>query len=66
MMSPSMLKMWISFVGIIFLILAIGLIVLSRNKLHGIIAGIIAFFAYLLFILGSIIIFYIVFSGPTG
>lgn len=66
MMTPSMLKMWISFVGIIFLILAIGLIVLSRHKLRGIIAGIVALFAYLLFILGSIIIFYIVFSGPTG
>lgn len=66
MMSPSMLKMWISFVGIIFLILAIGLIVLSRNKLRGILAGIVALLAYILFILGSIIIFYIVFSGPTG
>lgn len=66
MMSPSMLKMWISFAGIIFLILAIGLILLSRSKLRGIIAGIVAFLAYILFILGSIIIFYIVFSGPTG
>lgn len=66
MLSPSMVKMWISFVGIILLILAMGLIFLSRTKLHGIFAGIIAILAYAFFIFGSIIIFYIVFSGPTG
>ncbi|KHE72155.1 DUF2768 domain-containing protein [Halobacillus sp. BBL2006] len=65
-MSESMLKMYISFAGIIFLFLAMGLIYLSRHKLSGLLSGIVAFFAYAFMILGGIIIFYIVFSGPTA
>ncbi|WP_188453853.1 DUF2768 family protein [Virgibacillus oceani] len=64
-MSQSMLKMWISFAGIILLLLAIGLILLSRYKLKGWLAGIVTLLAYICLIIGSIIIFYIVFSGPT-
>ncbi|WP_099158368.1 DUF2768 domain-containing protein [Virgibacillus ndiopensis] len=64
-MSQSMLKMWISFAGIILLLVAIGLILLSRHKLHGWFAGIVSLLAYICLIIGSIIIFYIVFSGPT-
>lgn len=65
-MSVSMLKMYISFAGMILLILAIGLILLSRYKLKGLFAGVVSLFAYISFILGGIIILYIVFSGPTG
>ncbi|MDL4840794.1 DUF2768 domain-containing protein [Aquibacillus rhizosphaerae] len=65
-MSQSMLNMYISFAGIIFLILAIGLILLSRYKLKGILAGVMAFLAYIFLITGGLIIFYIVFSGPTS
>ncbi|MGP4070310.1 DUF2768 domain-containing protein [Halobacillus sp. B29] len=65
-MSESMLNMYISFAGIIFLFLAIGLILLSRHKLKGVLSGIVAFLAYVFMILGSLIIFYIVFSGPTA
>ncbi|WP_028783043.1 DUF2768 domain-containing protein [Thalassobacillus devorans] len=65
-MSLSMLNMYISFAGIIFMFLAIGLIMLSRYKLKGILAGIVAAFAYIFMILAGLIIFYIVFSGPTG
>ncbi|WP_226579356.1 DUF2768 family protein [Halobacillus litoralis] len=65
-MSESMLNMYISFAGIISLFLAIGLIYLSRHKMRGILAGIVAFFAYVFMIFGGIIIFYIVFSGPTA
>ncbi|MFG6114514.1 Protein of unknown function [Thalassobacillus cyri] len=65
-MSLSMLNMYISFAGIIFMFLAIGLIMLSRYKLKGIVAGIVAAFAYIFMILSGLIIFYIVFSGPTG
>lgn len=61
-----MLNMYISFAGIIFMFLAIGLIMLSRYKLKGIVAGIVAAFAYIFMILSGLIIFYIVFSGPTG
>lgn len=60
-----MLKMYISFAGMIFLILAIGLIVLSRLKLKGWVAGVVSFLAYICLILGAFIILYIVFSGPT-
>lgn len=65
-MSPSMLKMWISFAGMILLILAIGLIWLSRYKLKGLLSGVVSVLAYVSLILGGLIILYIVFSGPTG
>ncbi|UOQ42703.1 DUF2768 domain-containing protein [Halobacillus salinarum] len=65
-MSIGMLNMYISFAGILFLILAIGLILLSRHKLKGLFSYIVAFFAYVFMILGGLIIFYIVFSGPTA
>ncbi|GGH68857.1 hypothetical protein GCM10010978_02290 [Compostibacillus humi] len=64
-MSISMLKMYISFAGMILLILAMGLIYLSRNKLKGWVAGIISLLAYICLVLGGLIILYIVFSGPT-
>ncbi|WP_085508701.1 DUF2768 domain-containing protein [Thalassobacillus devorans] len=65
-MSTSMLNMYISLAGIIFMFLAIGLIMLSRYKLKGILAGVVAVLAYIFMILSGFIIFYIVFSGPTG
>ncbi|MCT2537393.1 DUF2768 domain-containing protein [Aquibacillus koreensis] len=65
-MSQSMLNMYISFAGMIFLFIAIGLILLSRYKLKGMIAGVTAMFAYIFLIAGGLIIFYIVFSGPTS
>ncbi|OZU90103.1 hypothetical protein CIL03_02890 [Virgibacillus indicus] len=65
-MSLSMLKMYISFAGMILLILSIGLILLSRYKLHGVIAGIVSVLAYICLVVGGLIILYIVFSGPTG
>ena len=65
-MSESMLKMYISFGGMISLFLAVGLIYLSRHKLSGIFSGVVAFLAYIFMILGGIIIFYIVLSGPTA
>lgn len=65
-MSTSMLKMYISFAGMALLLLAIGLIVLSRYKLKGILAGIVSLLAYICLVLGGLIIVYIVFSGPTS
>lgn len=65
-MSISMLKMYISFAGMGLLILAIGLILLSRYKLTGWLSGIVATIAYLCLLSGGIIILYIVLSGPTG
>ncbi|TFJ93806.1 DUF2768 family protein [Lentibacillus salicampi] len=65
-MSESMLNMWISFVGMGLLLLAMGLILLSRYKLKGVLSGIITLLAYLSLLSGAIIILYIVFSGPTA
>lgn len=61
-----MLNMYISFVGMGLLILAIGLILLSRKKLKGFLAAIVAIIAYMCLIVGSLIIIYIVLSWPTS
>ncbi len=64
-MSLSMLKMYISFAGMLLLFLAMGLIWLSRRKLKGLLAGIVSLLAYISLISGAIIIIFIVFTGPT-
>ena len=61
----AMMKMWVSFAGIILLIIAVIFISLSRYKLKGWISKIVAFIAYISLIIGALIIFYIVFSGPS-
>lgn len=61
----AMMKMWVSFAGIILLILAALFISLSRYKLKGWFAKVVALIAYIALILGGLIIFYIVFSGPS-
>lgn len=65
-MSQSMLNMWISFAGMGLLLLAMGLILLSRYKLKGFLSGIVTVLAYISLIAGALIILYIVFSGPTA
>lgn len=62
----SMMKMWVSFAGIALLVIAVTFISLSRYKLKGWLSRIVAFVAYIAFVLGGLIIFYIVFSGPTA
>ncbi|HHY73158.1 MAG TPA: DUF2768 domain-containing protein [Bacillus bacterium] len=64
-MTPGMVKMYISFVGIGFMFFSVLLIYLSRYKLKGILSTIIAVIAYILMILAGIIIFFVVFSGPV-
>lgn len=60
-------KMWVSFAGIAFLIISMGMIYLSRYKLkNGFIKFIFALVAYILLILGFFITVFTVFSGPTG
>ncbi|WP_316245031.1 DUF2768 domain-containing protein [Gracilibacillus massiliensis] len=58
--------MWISFGGMGALILAMVLILLSRYKLKGIISGIVAFVAYICLVVGGLIIFLVVISGPSA
>ncbi|MET3682343.1 Ni,Fe-hydrogenase I cytochrome b subunit [Alkalibacillus flavidus] len=64
-MSEPLMRMYISFFGMILLFVATGLILLARHKLSGVISGIVAVIAYLCMIVGGFIIIYIVFSGPT-
>ncbi|WP_422123424.1 DUF2768 domain-containing protein [Planococcus sp. X10-3] len=60
-------RMWVSFAGIAFLIISMGMIYLSRYKLkNGIVKFIFALVAYILLILGFFIMVFTVFSGPTG
>lgn len=61
----AMMKMWVSFAGIAFLIIAFILISLSRYKMSGWLARIVAFIAFLLLVLGALITVFIVFSGPS-
>jgi hypothetical protein len=65
-MSASMMMMWVSFAGMIALFLAIGLILLSRYKLKGVLAGIVAFIAYIFLLVGGFIIAFVVLRGPTA
>ncbi|HSJ38512.1 MAG TPA: DUF2768 domain-containing protein [Planococcus sp. (in: firmicutes)] len=60
-------RMWVSFAGIAFLIISMGMIYVSRYKLNnGILKFIFALVAYVLLILGFVIMVFTVFSGPTG
>lgn len=65
-MSQSMLNMYVSFGGMVLLIVAMVLIELSRRKFKGILSVLTALIAYTSFLTGGLIILYIVFSGPTG
>ena len=64
-MTPGMLKMYISFVGIGFMAFSVLLIYLSRYKIKGFFSVLLAIIAYILMILAGIIIFFVVFSGPV-
>ncbi|MGM8365334.1 DUF2768 domain-containing protein [Virgibacillus sp. W0181] len=65
-MSASGLKEIISFAGIALLILAIAFIQLSRRKLTGWLAGVVSLLAYICLVIGALIVFFIVFSGPSS
>ncbi len=63
----SLDKMWVSFAGIAFLIISMGMIYLSRYKLkNGVVKFVFAIIAYILLILGFFIMVFTIFSGPTG
>lgn len=65
-MSPALLKMYISFVGMGCMIVSLIAIYLSRFKLKGFFKIITAVIAYILMITAGLIIFFVVFSGPTS
>ncbi|RIW33159.1 DUF2768 domain-containing protein [Bacillus salacetis] len=63
----SMMKMWVSFASMGFMILAILTIYVSRYKLKkGFFRFITALIAYVLMISGGLMMAYIVLSGPTN
>ncbi|WP_062356313.1 DUF2768 domain-containing protein [Bacillus kwashiorkori] len=64
-MSQALIRMWISFAAMGFMLIAIILILLSRHKLKGVFRVVTATIAYGLMIYAGIIIFFIVFSGPS-
>ncbi len=66
-MSPSLMKMWISLASMGFMFLSIILIYLSRFKLSNrVLKFFTAFIAYVLMAMSGLIIFLIVFGGPTS
>ena len=64
-MTPALQKMWVSFVAMGFMGLSMFSIYFSRYKLSGFWKTVTAIIAYILMILAGLIIFVVVFSGPT-
>jgi len=63
----SLDKMWVSFASMGFMMISMGLIYFSRNKINNrLVKFIFALLAYILLISGFLGMIYIVFSGPTG
>jgi hypothetical protein len=65
-MSPSLMKMWISFAGMGFMFLALVFIYFSRYKLKGIFRVITAVIAYGMMFIAGLIILFVVLSGPMS
>lgn len=65
-LTPAEVKEIISFVGIGLLILAIALITVSRRFLKGFLGAVVSILAYISLIIGAMIVFFIVISGPTN
>jgi len=66
-MSPGMIKMWISFLSMAFMILSVLAIYGSRYKIKlKFLRILVAFFAYICLFLGGIMMVFVIFSGPAG
>lgn len=65
-MSPALMKMWISFVAMGFMVISVFTVYFTRFKVkNNVIRGILNTIAFLLIIIAGLIIFYVVFSGPV-
>lgn len=64
-MSPGLMKMWVSFVAIALMFVAVITIMLSRDKLKGVLKIIVSTFAYVCMVVAGFIMFIVVFSGPV-
>jgi len=65
-MSLALMKMWISLASMGFMVISIIFIYLSRYKLkQGVLKAFTAVVAYLLLVVSGLIIFLVVFTGPS-
>ncbi len=64
-MSPGLSRMFVTFIAMGLMVLSILFIYLGRYKLKGVFRFIVTTFAYIFMILAGLIIFVVVFSGPT-
>ena len=65
-MSLALMKMWISLASMGFMVISIIFIYLSRYKLkQGVLKSFTAVVAYLLLVVSGLIIFLVVFTGPS-
>jgi len=64
-LSPALLKMYVSFAGMGFMFLSLIILYFSRYKLKGFFKFVTAVIAYFFMATAGLIIFFVVFSGPT-
>nr|WP_251125790.1 MULTISPECIES: DUF2768 domain-containing protein [unclassified Exiguobacterium] len=58
--------MWISFAGIGAFALAALMVALSHTKLSGWFATLVRLIAFIIFLFGTVVMIFVVVSGPTG
>lgn len=63
-MSPGLARMFVTFIAMGLMFLAIISIMISREKLKGVVKVIVSTFAYICMVTAGLIVFIIVFSGP--
>ncbi len=64
--TPSLIKMWISFAGIGAFAIAALMVAVSHTKLSGWFGALVRVVAFVIFLFGTLIMIYVVASGPTG
>lgn len=65
-LSQAMMNMWISFFALGLMFLSAGATVFSRQKLKGWLQKIVLAFSFVCIVIAGIIVFFIVFGGPTA
>ncbi|MGL4821343.1 MAG: DUF2768 domain-containing protein [Bacilli bacterium] len=66
-MSPAMLKMWISLGGIALMFVSVILVLINRTYVKNrILSFILSSIAFVMIVLCGLIMFVVVFSGPSG
>lgn|GEM_PF-353470 len=65
-MSQALTNMWVSFIGLFLMFVSVGGVVWGREKLSGIPQKIVFFISFICLVVAGIIVFLIVFGGPTS